>query len=429
MRIRLHVIATAALVLGLEKPIVIAAGPQEQLEEGLRLAERYKVPGLEDRRFTHRDLWAALGPYLDSSLLTVDEIGKSIQERVLRAVTFGTGDTRVLLWSQMHGDESTATMALADIIRFFVDGGGDPLRERIRNSLSVTMVPMLNPDGAEVFQRENAIGVDINRDARRRATPEARALKALRDRLSPQFGFNLHDQWARTLAGQGGAQVGIALLAPATDEARGYDPTRARARLIAAGIAEVLSHEMGPHLAKYDDEFTPRAFGDLMQVWGTSTVLIESGALAGDSEKQRLRALNVTALLSAFDAIATGSYREADPDIYERLPFNERIDHDILLRGGRLVDGKGKSFEVDVGLYYEDPLKKEGLRLSEMGDLRDEQALEVLDVSNHYVRVMLTADRGGTARLGPDAPVSSVTVHRGLEGDSEIVHRFGDVVR
>jgi hypothetical protein len=59
-----------------------------------------------------------------------------------------------------------------------------------------------------------------------------------------------------------------------------------------------------------------------MQRWGTSTVLIESGALPGDPEKQRLRAVNVVAIVSALDAIATGRFRAADPRAYDALPGN-----------------------------------------------------------------------------------------------------------
>jgi hypothetical protein len=276
-----------------------------------------------------------------------------------------------------------------------------------------------------VFERENAIGVDVNRDARRLVTPEGRALKALRDRLRPAFGFNLHDQGPRNLAGEGGKQVAISLLPPAFDEGRRYNEVRSRARLIAAGIAEVLSHEIEGHLSKYDDEFAPRAFGDMIQTWGTSTVLIESGALANDPEKQRLRALNVAALLSALDAMATGSYRDADPSSYEDLPFSESVRSDVILRGGRLVYDERRTFRADVGLYYEDWLTQEGLRLREIGDLQDAEALSEVDVSGLYVHVTPVdgTDEGSPPhlRLG-----QSVVVHvrRGPEKDAELVHTF-----
>ena len=62
--------------------------------------------------------------------------------------------------------------------------GDDPPVRGILSSLTLHFVPMLNPDGAERFQRRNAQGIDINRDALRLQTPEGRALKAVRDRAA-----------------------------------------------------------------------------------------------------------------------------------------------------------------------------------------------------------------------------------------------------
>jgi len=304
---------------------------------GLRIAEQYRVAAITSRRFTHEAYWQAIQPSISSGALQAEEIGRSLQGRPIRSVTFGAGPTTVLLWSQMHGDEATATMALADIFRFLAEATNDPLRERLRERLTVVFVPMLNPDGAELFQRENAAGVDINRDARQLATPEARTLKSLRDRIRPDFGFNLHDQGARVLAGPRGRQVAIALLAPPFSNEREYNEVRSRARLVAAVIARTLGGEIPGRIARYDDTFNPRAFGDLMQQWGTSTVLIESGALPDDPEKQRLRTLNVAGLLAALDAIATGGYANADPDAYESLPGNRGGASDVLIHGGQLV--------------------------------------------------------------------------------------------
>ena len=97
---------------------------------------------------------------------------------------------------------------------------------RILSRLTLHVVPMLNPDGAERFQRRNAQSIDINRDALRLQTPEGRALKALRDRLNPQVGFNLHNQSWRTSVGTPPKPASISLLSVAYDEARSENAGR-----------------------------------------------------------------------------------------------------------------------------------------------------------------------------------------------------------
>ena len=397
------------------------------LERGLRIAERYHVDAITDRRFTHRELWRAMAPSLATSALRTEEIGRSINGRELRAITFGRGPTSVLLWSQMHGDESTATMALADIFAYLASPEPDALRDRLQRELTITFVPMLNPDGAELFQRQNAAGIDVNRDGRQQSTPEARALKALRDRLQPQFGFNLHDQNARTRVGGDGLQAGIALLAPAHDDSRTYNETRSRARLVAATIAGILQREIPGRVAKYDESFNPRAFGDLMQQWGTSTVLIESGALPGDPQKQRLRALNVAAILGALDAIATRSFTSTDPSLYESLPRNSSGASDLIIVGGSLVLPGHRAMLADVAINYDDPVARIGARVREVGDLRETAAIDTLDATGlflHPVGNALTRRSGGIwLELGAPA---TFDLRRGEDRNSELVRRLGD---
>ena len=359
-------------------------------------------------------------------------IGASIQGRPIRAITFGRGPTTVLLWSQMHGDESTATMSLADILSWLSRAGAerDPLRDLIAERLTVVMVPMLNPDGAELFQRQNALGVDVNRDARRLSTPEARALKALRDSIAPAFGFNLHDQNARTLGGPNGRQVGIALLAPAADAEKSYGPVRATARLVAARIRTVLERDIPGRIAKYDDAFNPRAFGDLIQQWGTSTVLIESGALPNDPEKQRLRRTNVIAILTALEAIATGGYRAADPEAYESLPTNDGPAVDILVTGASVVLPGKEPMRADIAMNYDDALLGGRARVREVGDLSAVAALDTVDATGLFLHPgpsMLT-ERGGGHWLRINAPVH-LYIRRGREAWSALVREIGSDAR
>lgn len=392
--------------------------------EGLRIAERHRVAAIAERRFTANELWGQLALPLASPRLRSEVIGQSVQGRPLVAITLGSGPVTVLAWSQMHGDESAASMALVDFLAWVASEDTSAVRDRLLRSVTVTLVPMLNPDGAELFQRHNAVGVDINRDARRLATPEARALKALHDRLKPQFGFNLHDQNARTTVGAGGRQAGIALLAPAISEAKEYDAVRARARLVAARMAVRLQTQIPGQVAVYDDGFNPRAFGDLIQTWGTSTVLIESGALAGDPQKQRLRALNVAALVDAFVSIGEGAYERADPAWYDRLEQNRGIALDLIVRGAQVVGVGPEPYAVDLGITYGDAVAKTQPRLSEVGDLSGATALDTLDASGLFIHpapAMLTDQDGRrwmrigspaeyTLRRGPSPASAAVTV-------------------
>ena len=394
--------------------------------DALRIAERFRVDGLDSRRFTHDVFWRVVAPSLKSPALDTREIGKSLQGRSIRSVTFGNGKTKVLLWSQMHGDESTATMALADIFNFLAAPGADPIRDRLKHDLTVVFIPMLNPDGAQLFQRRNAAAVDINRDARRLATPEARALKAERDRLQPDFGFNLHDQNARTRVGPRGKQAAIALEVPAYSEEGTYNEVRTRGRFVAATLASMFGTQIPGRIAKYDETFNPRAFGENMQKWGASTVLIESGALPDDPEKQRLRTLNAAAILGVLDAIATGSYTSADPASYESLPSNEGGAHNILVTGGKLVLPGEEPMLIDLAIDYDDAVAHRGPRLRDAGDLQEEVAIDTVDATGLFVHpVGSSVARGaGGAHLVIGAP-ASFDIRRGAGASSALVRHIG----
>jgi hypothetical protein len=304
----------------------------------------------------------------------------------------------------MHGDESTASMALADMIRFFHESPDHPVAQRIARGATIHMLPMLNPDGAERFQRRNAQGIDVNRDARRLQTPEARALKAVRDAVEPGFGFNLHDQGAGVRLGQSSRAVAIALLAPAFNEQRGVDAKRRRAMQVASLLVETMRPLVGDHIAKYDDTFNPRAFGDLMGAWGASTVLIESGGCKDDPQKQHLRKTNFVGILSALDAIATGEYAHYDPDIYDRLEFNGRRIPDLIVAGGTVAVPGLPTLTADLLINYDYPLLRNGGKIADIGDLGTMEAQDTLRVDGLFLVPLEEAlDEYGGINVGAEA--------------------------
>jgi hypothetical protein len=348
------------------------------------LHDAVRVAGLDDRTFDHETYWGVVAPYLGRSV-TAQVVGESAEGRDIRHLTFGNGPTTILLWSQMHGDESTASMALADIIRLFDESTEHPLVRRIAEGATVHMIPMLNPDGAERFRRRNAQGIDVNRDARRLETPEGKALKAVRDAVEPDFGFNLHDQGAAIRVGDSNRGVAIALLAPAFNEARDVDDKRRRAMQVASVLVEAMDPLVGEHIAKYDDTFNPRAFGDLMGAWGASTVLIESGAWQDDPQKQYLRRTNFVGILTALDAIATGRYAEYDPGVYDDLAYNGRRVPDLLFMGGTIAVPGIPPLQADILVNYDEPLLKVDAVITDIGDMGGFEAQDTLRIDGLYL--------------------------------------------
>ncbi len=367
--------------------------------------EPFRLDHLTPSNCRHRVISTELQELAGRSngLLGVRQTGSSLEGRPISLVSCGRGEMRVLLWSQMHGDEATATLALMDMFNFLCRRASEESWvEEMLEQVTVHAVPMLNPDGAERVQRHTATKIDMNRDARTLATPEARLLRDLQRRLNPQWGFNLHDQELSTV-GNSGDVTALALLAPALDEQRSAPPVRIRAMRVVSLLVRVLEEFAGGHLATYDDSFEPRAFGDSMQAWGTSTVLIESGHWPGDMEKLFIRKLNYIALLSALRAIGNGSYQDVELEYAAQLKPNGKHAFDIIIRGATLEHPSGWSHAADIGLMRvrvpedgathqsdaESPNRAHPapvtVTVKEVGDLTGHGALETIDAHGRAV--------------------------------------------
>ena len=328
------------------------------------------------------------------ALFELEKLGESIEGRSINHVRVGTGSLRVLLWSQMHGDESTATAALFDVFEYLQRHREDPLARRVLSRLTLHIVPMLNPDGAERFQRRNAQSIDVNRDALRLQTPEGRALKALRDRYNPSVGFNLHNQNWRTSVGDPPKPASISLLSVAYDEPRTENAGRKLTKKLCAVIRDSLEPFASGQIGRYDDEFEIRAFGDNITLWGTPVVLIETGPWPSEQPDPALVRLNFVAILSALDSLATGDVERADPRRYESLPMNESRLLYLLVKNATVINGAGvPPFISDIGIVATRRVRsadgrrdlQTSLGIDDMGDLRTSGALRTIDATGMTV--------------------------------------------
>ncbi len=338
--------------------------------------DSYSFKEFSSRRFKHAEMMSHLEILKQSlgKLLTVEQLGLSAENRAINLLKLGKGKTKILLWSQMHGDEPTATMALFDILNYIAKHPDRPEVKILLSNTTMLIIPMLNPDGAERFQRRTSQGIDMNRDALRLQTPEARILKNTRDAYQPLIGFNLHDQDPRYSVGDKGTVAVISLLAPAYNAEKTDNDVRTRAKKIASELNNVFSQFVKHHIGKYDDTFEPRAFGDNIQRWGTSTVLIESGGWYNDPEKQFIRKLNCVGLLSVLHSIATGTYEQTDISSYDQIPMNTKNIVDIIIEKATLTFSDGRpSVIADIAINKESVKDSTGTqwkgRVVDLGDL------------------------------------------------------------
>jgi len=339
--------------------------------------QAFEEKRIKNRFFKHADLLKVLNKIKNKSAFHLREVGQSTKGLSINLITWGKGPKRLFLWSQMHGDEATATMSIADLLNFLSKPGQfQQIHDLLAEKSTLYILPMVNPDGAEVFNRRNAMDIDINRDFNRQQSPEGRMLRHLRDEIKPHFGFNLHDQSTLWSAGNTGNPATISFLAPAYDEVLSINSTREQAMKVIAVMNSVIQKTIPGQAGLFDDEYEPRAFGDNFQAAGTSTILIEAGGFYNDPEKQYIRKVFFKAILSGLISIADESYLKAKTKDYFSIPENKKLHFHILLRNCKL-EKNGIPYKLDIGLCAEEKISRDArsvkysYMITELGDLTD----------------------------------------------------------
>lgn len=269
------------------------------------------------------------------------QIGVSVEKRPIHEIVMGSGPIKILMWSQMHGNESTSTKGLLDVLCYL------KLNPTILAPFTLKIIPMLNPDGAAAYTRVNANQVDLNRDALNQSQPEAQLLVETYNAFKPDYCFNLHDQ--RTIFGVEGHPCMLSFLAPAADEIKSVTPARVRAMGIIGYINEALQHHVPNLVGRYDDSFNQNCTGDYFTSQGTPTLLFECGQVGEDYARKKTRMWFGFSLLKALESIDENRLLIEE---YTAIPEVEKSFVDVLLKN---VTAKDKTLDIALQ-YVEKPL-------------------------------------------------------------------------
>jgi hypothetical protein len=306
---------------------------------------------LEGRYITLQDLFPLLDSYKNGIEISISGISQLGQEIPL--LKMGTGKKVVLGWSQMHGNETTTTKAVFDFLKFISQK--DSFQKEIKlflETYTLFLIPILNPDGADAYTRENANSIDLNRDAKQLSQNESKILHEIFQKVKPELCLNLHDQ--RSIYGfESGMPATISFLAPAANEDRSLTPSRKIGMEHIVRINDMLQKIIPGQVGRYDDSFNENCVGDTFQMKGVPTILFEAGHTANDYQREKTRELIFYCFLELFGITgrnkATVNYND-----YFSIPENKSNFKDIILRNVQIGSNNALS---DIAIQFSEVLQ------------------------------------------------------------------------
>ena len=308
----------------------------------------------------------------DSIKTDVKIIGKSVLGKPIYSYQKGHGKLKIYLWSQMHGNESTTTKALFDFINLL--NNGSELANQLLESFTFYCIPMLNPDGAELYTRANANDIDLNRDSQDLTQPESKILREIYEEFKPDFCFNLHDQ--RTIFGVAntGKPATLSFLAPSYNDEREVNDSRLKAINLIAAINDVLQKYIPGQIGRFDDSFNINCIGDTFQYLGTPTILFEAGHFQNDYEREKTRKFVFMALLSSFIILNENDLVDNRNDKYLNIPQNNVVFFDFMYKNVK-INYDGIEIITNFVAQYKEELIDNKLNFNsyivEIGDLKE----------------------------------------------------------
>lgn len=313
------------------------------------LHQQYKVQSIHGRYLT----LTHIEPLLNQYKTTV--VGRSVLGKPIHQLTLGSGKTKIFMWSQMHGNESTTTKALFDFINFLHSDTEES--KIILSSFTFCLLPMVNPDGAEAYTRENASGVDLNRDAQNLTQPESVVLRQVFETFQPHYAYNLHDQRTIFGAGESGHPATVSFLAPAFNENRDMNETRIKAIDVIVAMNACLQKVIPNQVGRFDDGFNLNCIGDTFQSLNVPTILFEAGHFQNDYEREQTRKFIFMALLSGINYLNENDVVSNKIDDYLKIPQNKVVFYDFVYKNVKInYDGNEKI--INFAAQYKEVLNQ-----------------------------------------------------------------------
>lgn len=365
-----------------------------QVEEIKSLFLKHKETNLFHRYITNKHIEPLLNNL--GSQVEIETIGKSVLNNSIYALKIGKGNKRILMWSQMHGNESTTTKALFDLLNTFLSENKS--FKAILEACTLYIIPILNPDGAQAYTRINANEVDLNRDAQNLSQPESKVLRTIFESFKPHFCYNLHGQRTIFSTGNSNKPATVSFLAPAQDVACTITPNRKVAMEVIGVMNDTLQKIIPKQVGVYDDAFNLNCVGDTFQTENIPTILFEAGHYKNDYEREVTRELIYVSYMSSLSYIANINITGSNYESYFKIPENEKRFFDVIIRNAKVMSHSNEKIN-DIAIQYQEKLINDKIELipkiekiEKLNDFYghkeiDANGFEVFGINNQLVKI------------------------------------------
>lgn len=332
------------------------------------LFESYKQTQLHGRYINFKNLEPIIACYKE--VYKVSILGRSVMGKPIYNIEVGDGPTRIFIWSQMHGNESTTTKAIFDLLNLLQ--GDNEIATRLKSNFTFCILPMVNPDGAELYTRENANKVDLNRDSVNLSQPESRILRKAFEDFKPNYCYNMHDQRSIFAVDNTGKPATVSFLAPSYNEERDINANRQVAINLIVAMNDTLQQYIPGQVGRFDDGFNINCIGDMFQSLGVPTVLFEAGHFQNDYFRELTRKYVFIALLAGFNAINENVVAVNKKHEYFAIPQNRIAFYDFVYKNVK-INYENKEKITNFASHYKEVLFENSVifeaYISEIGHL------------------------------------------------------------
>lgn len=290
--------------------------------------------------------------------LSLAQAGESIDGRPLYSATVGDGPRKLMIVTQQHGDEPTGTEAAMFFLEWL--SGDSDAAQSLREQVTVTVMPRVNPDGHErweqlvageldpettVAPRRNSEDIDLNRtwDSSEAIDPslipETIAIRQVVEAFQPELILDYHNQ--NNYINESGELETISILWPTNDdvELSVTEMSQQAAVALAQGLEEL---DYG-YLSLFPGGDTPQIARNGIAIDGIPALLIEQRGLEEfqlkaregleldfDAVSSALVLEGILSMLGVVESMANNGFEGIDPALAalipergERIPFDE----------------------------------------------------------------------------------------------------------